>query len=89
MEKLIRNENRWYVQFNSLALQRNMQILGAFSNLGMNRGKTFFFGFIRPAFESLKRRLNIEMLSKYKTLQETVACADELLKNKKFTEEHR
>ena len=35
------------------ALTRNFQILGAFSHLSRNRGKTWFEPFIRPALETL------------------------------------
>ena len=40
-----------------LALQRNMQILGAFAFLSRVKGKTFFQAFLRPAAENLERLL--------------------------------
>lgn len=39
--------------YHCLALQRNLQILGAFAFLSTNRGKTFFANFIPPALNSL------------------------------------
>lgn len=38
-----------------LAIQRNMQILGAFSYLGLKKGKREFLKYISPAVESLKQ----------------------------------
>jgi aminoglycoside/choline kinase family phosphotransferase len=40
-----------------LALQRNLQILGAYSFLGFQKNKKFFRQFIRPATFSLQQRL--------------------------------
>ncbi len=42
-----------------LALQRNLQILGAFAFLSRVRGKPFFETYIPPAFRSLKARLRL------------------------------
>lgn len=43
-----------------LALQRNLQILGAFSYLSSQKGKIFFRQFIRPAAANLQQLLNEE-----------------------------
>jgi len=40
-----------------LALQRNLQIVGAFAFLWKVRGKSFFSGYLRPALRSLATRL--------------------------------
>lgn len=40
-----------------LAVQRNLQIVGAFAFLSKVRGKMFFAGFLRPALVSLRDRL--------------------------------
>lgn len=40
-----------------LALQRNLQIVGAFSFLSRIRGKVFFAGFIKPSLLALRDRL--------------------------------
>jgi aminoglycoside/choline kinase family phosphotransferase len=44
--------------YHALALQRNLQILGAFSYLSTIGGKDFFRCYIRPALKSLQRLLN-------------------------------
>ncbi|MBF0378995.1 MAG: phosphotransferase [Desulfamplus sp.] len=40
------------------ALTRNMQMLGAFSNLSMNKGKTYFEQYIPVAIANLKKNIN-------------------------------
>lgn len=44
-------------QYSFLALQRNLQIIGAFSFLSRTKGKLFFSQFIAPALRSLAERL--------------------------------
>lgn len=44
-------------EFQVLALQRNLQIIGAFSFLSQVRGKSFFTSFIKPALQLAKQRL--------------------------------
>jgi aminoglycoside/choline kinase family phosphotransferase len=44
--------------YHALALQRNLQILGAFSHLSKNSGKDFFRCYIRPALNSLRNLLH-------------------------------
>jgi aminoglycoside/choline kinase family phosphotransferase len=44
--------------FTYLAIQRNLQILGAFSFLTMVRNKTYFEAYIPPALESLRHLLD-------------------------------
>lgn len=44
-------------EFHVLALQRNLQIIGAFSFLSQVRGKQFFTGFIKPALHLAQQRL--------------------------------
>ena len=44
-------------EFQVLALQRNLQIIGAFSFLSQVRGKTFFAGFLKPALQLAQQRL--------------------------------
>ncbi|HMK64584.1 MAG TPA: phosphotransferase [Thermodesulfobacteriota bacterium] len=41
-----------------IAFQRNLQILGAFSFLSREKGKTYFEAYIPPALESLKKRVS-------------------------------
>ncbi|MBF0469075.1 MAG: NTP transferase domain-containing protein [Desulfamplus sp.] len=46
------------------ALARNMQMLGAFSHLSMNRGKTFFEQYIPVAVENLKKNTSYTDIDK-------------------------
>ena len=57
---------RW--EYVHLAVQRNLQILGAFAFLGKQRGKDFFLPFIPPALFSLQDLLNDISSSAYPTL---------------------
>lgn len=50
-------------EFQVLALQRNLQIIGAFSFLSQVRGKSFFAGFLKPALQLAKQRLTHEMFA--------------------------
>ncbi|MFW2367250.1 MAG: aminoglycoside phosphotransferase family protein [Desulforhopalus sp.] len=52
-------------QYALLALQRNLQIVGAFSYLYTNRKKKFFKAFIHPALVSLHFRLHDPVFSDY------------------------
>ncbi|MDH3348795.1 MAG: phosphotransferase [Desulfobulbaceae bacterium] len=51
------DEKRFFAEYSALALQRNLQILGAFSFLSQKRGKVFFAPYILPALLSLQCRL--------------------------------
>ena len=68
----------------SLALQRNLQILGAFAFLGFQKGKKFFRQFIEPAAASLHKRLaqgGAGDYPKMRRLSETILA---LLEQKKY-----
>ncbi len=65
--------------YHALALQRNLQILGAFSYLSKNAGKTFFRSYIRPALNSLQRLLRETDVIYLPVLTSLVREADELL----------
>jgi len=56
------NAQQFRRQYNVLALQRNLQIVGAFSFLSKSRGKLFFSRFIEPALVSLAERLKDQEL---------------------------
>jgi len=56
-ELLAYDEERFRSEYLYLALQRNMQALGAFAFLGGQRGKPFFLPFIRPGLLSLQALL--------------------------------
>lgn len=55
-------------EYNSLALQRLMQALGAFAFLGGQMGKTYFLPFLRPALHTLRTLLEEEKEQKYPLL---------------------
>jgi aminoglycoside/choline kinase family phosphotransferase len=57
-----------------LALQRNLQILGAFGYLSQVKKKPFFRQYIRPALESLQERLANPAAADYPCLRKL--CAD-------------
>jgi hypothetical protein len=59
-------------QFSLLALQRNMQIVGAFSFLSQVRQKVFFLDFIQPSLVSLRRRLEEPLFTDYYLLRSMV-----------------
>ncbi|WP_459945900.1 aminoglycoside phosphotransferase family protein [Desulfocastanea catecholica] len=59
-------------QFSLLALQRNMQIVGAFSFLSQVRQKVFFLNFIQPSLVSLKNRLEEPLFKDYTLLRTMV-----------------
>ena len=64
-----------------LALQRNLQVLGAFAFLSHMRGKTFFARFLQPALASLADLLEQSAAGKYAALAElTDHCRREIEK---------
>lgn len=66
-------------QYSLLALQRNLQIVGAFAFLSRVRGKDFFAGYIIPAVVMLANRLQDPIFDRQTILRRTVASALELL----------
>lgn len=68
---------RFRKEYFYLALQRNLQILGAFAFLGGKMGKTFFLPFIRPALETLHTRLAWEGHGRYPLLAQLVETCQE------------
>jgi N-acetylmuramate 1-kinase len=67
-------------QYAFLALQRNLQIIGAFSFLSKVRGKDFFARFIAPALASLNGRLGADEFGGLRILPDLVGQAMELLR---------
>ncbi len=51
------NREQFYQEYVLLAVQRNLQILGAFAFLSKQRGKPFFAQYLSPALHSLHRLL--------------------------------
>jgi aminoglycoside/choline kinase family phosphotransferase len=62
-----------------LALQRNLQIIGAFAFLSRVRGKVFFADYIRPAVVMLDARLQEPVFQERKVLRRVAATALEAL----------
>jgi aminoglycoside/choline kinase family phosphotransferase len=58
-----------------LALQRNLQIVGAFAFLSKQRKKVFFRQFLQPALSSLSILMGRELFSDMEVLRETVRSA--------------
>jgi aminoglycoside/choline kinase family phosphotransferase len=65
--------------YNALALQRNLQILGAFAFLTQVREKPFFAAYIQPALQSAQIRLESHMFAELKILKEMIRKAKERL----------
>ena len=74
MEKLV-------LSYPYLALQRNLQIIGAFSFLYKQRNKPFFKPFIVPAVRLLKNRLMMDEFIPYPILKKTATEALERCKH--------
>lgn len=75
------NEDEFLRQYSYLALQRNLQILGAFSFLFQIRGKIFFKGFIRPALALLQKRLMLPEFSRYTVLKKIVQQGSQMVRD--------
>ncbi len=76
------DEDAFLKQYSYLAVQRNLQIIGAFAFLFQMRGKVFFKGFIKPALVLLQKRLMLPEFSRYTVLKEMVKHS--LLKLREF-----
>ena len=77
------DEEEFHRHFLALAIQRNLQILGAFAFLSQRRGKTFFAAYLQPALASLDHLLTSETFLSLPTLTGCVRRAAELLAAKK------
>jgi hypothetical protein len=66
------DESKFFRIFQSLCLQRNLQIVGAFAYLSRVRAKTFFADYITPALLSLQTRLNNHECPEYSILGKMV-----------------
>ncbi|MDP3478735.1 MAG: phosphotransferase [Desulfoprunum sp.] len=66
-------------QYTLFALQRNLQIVGAFAFLSQVRGKAFFAEYIRPAVAMLSSRLQEPIFHQQSVLRKTVELAVEEL----------
>jgi len=68
------NEANFRLQYRLLAVQRNLQIIGAFAFLSQVRGKAFFRAYLPPAVDSLVERLGDPRFSGYRALRSLVAA---------------
>ncbi len=68
-----------------LAVQRNLQIVGAFAFLSGKKKKSFFRPFILPALISLHNRLALPMFDGYPVIRKTVS--ESLLKFRSYNKE--
>jgi aminoglycoside/choline kinase family phosphotransferase len=75
------DEEEFRRHFLALAMQRNLQILGAFAFLSQRRGKTFFAAYLRPALASLNHLLADGMFSFLTALKSCARQATALLDN--------
>jgi aminoglycoside/choline kinase family phosphotransferase len=73
------DEQQFRQHYSFLALQRNLQILGAFSFLSRTRGKVFFARFLQPALVSLSEHLKDQGLRDLRVLPRMVIHALEIL----------
>lgn len=62
----------FFASYDFLALQRNLQIVGAFAFLSKVRGKVFFTGFIEPALLSLQALLANRCFADYRGVRSLV-----------------
>ena len=85
IKKLISLDRTAFIKgYYHIALQRNLQILGAFSFLCKVRGKPFFAPYIQPALVELKCTLSGPLKNEYPVLTEFVKeLSSNLLRNKK------
>lgn len=76
LEALMDVDRRTFVEeYLLLALQRNLQIIGAFAFLTRQRHKVFFEHYLRPATASLNTLLSCELFSEMVVLRQTVFSA--------------
>lgn len=76
------DESEFHRQYCYLKLQRNLQIVAAFSFLYEQRCKPFFKTFIKPAFEQLCNLLQEQEFSSYTNLNRLVNEARTLIQQK-------
>ncbi|HIP82972.1 MAG TPA: aminoglycoside phosphotransferase [Desulfocapsa sulfexigens] len=76
LEALIVVDRKKFVEeYLLLALQRNLQIVGAFAFLSKQRKKVFFEQFLKPAIDSLNTLLDCKLFSALKILRHTASSA--------------
>ncbi len=73
------DRDRFEAEFLVLALQRNLQILGAFAFLSRQRGRTFFRSYLRPALAGLQTLLAKPGAAGYPALRQLIHCCSQRL----------
>lgn len=82
LEKLIPvSKEQFLKQFEFLFVQRNMQIIGAFSNLYKIKRKLFFKEYIHPSVVQLQQTLTAKNFLQYTVLRKTVERAVKEMKD--------
>lgn len=74
------NINHFLKTYEFLALQRNLQIVGAYSFLFQERKKEFFKQYIKPALSSLHSRLKQDCFIPFPLLRDSVDSAVRILR---------
>ncbi|MBI5583503.1 MAG: phosphotransferase [Deltaproteobacteria bacterium] len=69
LDRIKFNRNKFIENYHFIGLQRNLQILGAFSFLSRVKGKHSFEQFIVPAVTNLKRWINFPAFKGYRGLR--------------------
>lgn len=69
----IRGRDSFLADYYQLALQRNLQILGAFAFLDRQKNKTFFRSYLKPAALSLHEHLAMRQGADYPNLRQLAA----------------
>lgn len=83
-ERIKLDRDRFAAGYHCLALQRNLQILGAFAFLSGKKGKVFFARYIRPAAASLKALLDNGRDERFPLLARLVGELQEQLEAMQF-----
>ena len=84
-EQIKLDRDRFAAGYHCLALQRNLQILGAFAFLSGKKGKVFFARYIRPAAASLKALLDTGREEQFPLLARLVGELQEQLEEMQFS----
>jgi hypothetical protein len=78
------DREQFHQEYLLLALQRNLQILGAFAFLSQQRGKPFFRQYLRPALHSLHDLLAKTGTAEYVYLKSiSCQCSEQIEKSEK------
>lgn len=68
------NSRSFREHYETIAFQRNLQILGAYAFLSRVKGKTYFEQYIPAALSGLKRRLTAKIFQPYRHVRQLIAA---------------